>query len=1062
MKHTSRFILPILTFLTFGMVTGSVVAVDYSNDKIQEANADTTHRAYFAGKAGWGYLDSFCAYKNGDNWPGTDITSNYAYTNTMGENIYFYDVPSTATLLIFSFNQENQGRKQTTNIEGNYLPSNDTTGYYLDQWKEGNVFNYGTWQLTFFTVKFNANGGTGITADQRCYCGAQAGNPVSASSFTRAGYRFTGWNTEADGSGDSYAVGDHINSDTSGDVINLYAQWDYANGCYIMGTGVYYDGVHASTNWLISQSKAQDATTVDPDNNYNSFTKVRLAEGADFLLVEYTNGSVSTYYHEVIEGDCVTLEWITGGGTGTSSEYDIVCNAAGYYSFYKAKDGKIHIDRIISVPIYSHTYLGDTLIRTDENISTNEVYSPVVPSTPTGYSGFSEWRLGSASGDTWTSGTKMTEVTSLYAIYTPRTYTVTLNRQEGSGGDGSVTATFGAAMPSITVPTRSGYTFGGYYASTGGSGTKYYNANGTSANVWDVASAKTLYAKWTANNYTVTLDKQSGSGGDDSVFATFGSAMPSLAGKLPTRTGYDFDGYYGSTGGSGTKYYNADGSSASDWDIAGDDRIYAKWNVKSFNITYGSNYGGFIDKVNTGYFGQAFYITTNTYLNPGYTWTDGTLYVYPGTDRSQEPLATYSITRATDQESFTMTDTYYENLYIYLEWTRTANQYTVTLDKRGGSGGPNTVTATYYEYLPKGIEFPTKPGCEFDGYWGNKAGTERQYYSEEGYQFAIWENASDGTIYAKWYQFYDFNVAITDGLNLKGTLEQDYISSKGIKYVDVHYPNCDELTGAFLDKRYTITDASVDFEDLCVPVNAAQLTDAITISLKKSDESVVNSFNLSVAYVLNEKITEGVEAGTEAGTKKANLCASIMLYGSCVQVVYNHNMGDLAHNRITDATTKAYVMSLFNSKTLVDDPGDSYNNNDGLFDIATVGSAAGLNTTINYRFYFQCSNEDLENYVFSWNPDVGGKLSGVEWDGEVHTEVINKVTWRYYELTGFKPTDTHDMFAITITKGGKTFTADYSIYAYLYKVYNTSTYSNYVSIAKSLEVYHDTAVAYVG
>ena len=63
----------------------------------------------------------------------------------------------------------------------------------------------------------------------------------------------------------------------------------------------------------------------------------------------------------------------------------------------------------------------------------------------------------------------------------------------------SVTATYGSAMPPITPPTRSGYTFGGYYTGTNGSGTQYYTADGSSARTWNLTSATTLYAKWTAN-----------------------------------------------------------------------------------------------------------------------------------------------------------------------------------------------------------------------------------------------------------------------------------------------------------------------------------------------------------------------------------------------------------------------------------------------------------------------------------------------------------------------------------------------------------------------------------
>ena len=51
-------------------------------------------------------------------------------------------------------------------------------------------------------------------------------------------------------------------------------------------------------------------------------------------------------------------------------------------------------------------------------------------------------------------------------------------------------------MPSMTKPTRSSYMFGGYYTGTGGSGTQYYKADGTSARTWNLTSNTTLYAYW--------------------------------------------------------------------------------------------------------------------------------------------------------------------------------------------------------------------------------------------------------------------------------------------------------------------------------------------------------------------------------------------------------------------------------------------------------------------------------------------------------------------------------------------------------------------------------------
>ena len=60
-------------------------------------------------------------------------------------------------------------------------------------------------------------------------------------------------------------------------------------------------------------------------------------------------------------------------------------------------------------------------------------------------------------------------------------------------------------MPSATAPTRTGYTFGGYYTSSGGAGTQYYNASMGSAKNWDKTTNTKLYAKWTAKSYNVTF-----------------------------------------------------------------------------------------------------------------------------------------------------------------------------------------------------------------------------------------------------------------------------------------------------------------------------------------------------------------------------------------------------------------------------------------------------------------------------------------------------------------------------------------------------------------------------
>ena len=72
-------------------------------------------------------------------------------------------------------------------------------------------------------VHFDANGGTG-SMDMQLF-GLNAQQNLSANAFTRDGYSFAGWNTKADGTGDSYTDGQAMTFASAGE-ITLYAQWN--------------------------------------------------------------------------------------------------------------------------------------------------------------------------------------------------------------------------------------------------------------------------------------------------------------------------------------------------------------------------------------------------------------------------------------------------------------------------------------------------------------------------------------------------------------------------------------------------------------------------------------------------------------------------------------------------------------------------------------------------------------------------------------------------------------------------------------------------------------------
>lgn len=132
------------------------------------------------------------------------------------------------------------------------------------------------------------------------------------------------------------------------------------------------------------------------------------------------------------------------------------------------------------------------------------------------------------------------------------------------------------------VPTKEGYSFDGWY---------YDKALTQSAgNGLDVGSTgnKSLYAKWTANTYTVTFDLND----DDEFAATIGATSAevvfgeSFTLPVASRNGYDFNGWRTKNG---ALYTSSGGTSFKPWDIANDATLYADWTKTEYYIRTKAN-----------------------------------------------------------------------------------------------------------------------------------------------------------------------------------------------------------------------------------------------------------------------------------------------------------------------------------------------------------------------------------------------------------------------------------------------------------------------------------------
>lgn len=87
---------------------------------------------------------------------------------------------------------------------------------------------YAKWKLNTYNIAFDGNGATGgvMTGMNSCNCHQNYTLPVNT--YERAGYRFIGWSTTADGSDTFYGDGATVSnlSLTNGATVTLYAQWE--------------------------------------------------------------------------------------------------------------------------------------------------------------------------------------------------------------------------------------------------------------------------------------------------------------------------------------------------------------------------------------------------------------------------------------------------------------------------------------------------------------------------------------------------------------------------------------------------------------------------------------------------------------------------------------------------------------------------------------------------------------------------------------------------------------------------------------------------------------------
>jgi len=470
-------------------------------------------------------------------------------------------------------------------------------------------------------------------------------NGVSLPTPTRSGYTFNGWFTAA--SGGTQVTGTYCPTSNT----TLYAHWT------------------AKTNTITLNKNGGTGTCGGATGIANGSTTC--TTGSSKSLPSWDGSSCN-----IINGNKVFRGWSTNT-TATSGTTSITCPTSNttYYAAW-------------CTPTCTPTN-GTCTITTPSN---NAPRATITCST--GYS-----QSGGTNRITSFTVTGTDGSCSVSGTCYPMTSTVSFNLNDGSDNlPANVTATYGASMPKLSTsanPWRDGYTFGGWYdTSASYGGMQYYDASRASARTWDKTDASViLYARWTPNTYTITLNDNNGSGGSGTAKEVYATKWTNSSGTTitsvtpPTRSGYAFRGYYtaqvadlSENGSTGTQRVTKAGTLPSTTTFTANTTLYAAW---AKNCNPGLHCTCSLSITDNGA------VTYSTGSDDGYHISSGS-----GTATPSCAANTYTVVYNKNATSATGTTASSTHTYD-VEKTLTANGFTNGTNKFIGWATSASTSATY-------------------------------------------------------------------------------------------------------------------------------------------------------------------------------------------------------------------------------------------------------------------------------------------------------------------------------------------------------------------------------
>ena len=211
----------------------------------------------------------------------------------------------------------------------------------------------------------------------------------------------------------------------------------------------------------------------------------------------------------------------------------------------------------------------------------------IFPTPPRNYYDFLGWYYQKTGGTKITGDTMVNKIRNhtLYARWAPKSYTVTFDANGGSVSPTTKTVTYTYNYDELPTPTRTGYTFKGWYTQATG-GTQI-----TETTEVTNPSNHTLYARWTANTYTVAYKGNGSTAGSTTSSLHTYDVEKVLTANGFTRTGYTFNKWNKSLDGSSTSYSNKQSVKNLTSTNNATVNLFAIWAANTYNIGYTLNGG---------------------------------------------------------------------------------------------------------------------------------------------------------------------------------------------------------------------------------------------------------------------------------------------------------------------------------------------------------------------------------------------------------------------------------------------------------------------------------------